>query len=586
MNKANILLVDDHPENLIALEAVLADLGQNLVKANSGEEALRHLLRQDFALILLDVHMDGMDGFETATLIRSRERSHYTPIIFLTAVDKDGALAFKGYLSGAVDYLVKPVVPEILRAKAQVFIDLFTKTQLLNQQLQEINQLNQSVKRYRRATQERQRLLTQEHEARSHAELKQQQMAFLAEASALLSASLDYKTALKNLASLVVPRMADVYIAHLMDGDGRLQQLTALASSPEKDPYLHLLSTFYTPDPNTLGQRVVLYSCQSEIAAGTPESFFTGSSEAPDVLDTVRALQITSLIVVPLLVRKHCIGAISLATTDSYRLYDQEDLMLAENLAHRIALTIENAFLYREAQQALELRNEFLSVAAHELRTPITSLQGFAQLLIRQIDKTSTINPTHFRQVISRIDQQSQKLTYLISQLLDVSRVQAGRLSLDLQEVDVISLIEALVANIEVISNRHTINIHTVASVPVIQADPLRLEQVLTNLIGNAIKYSPDGGPIDLDISMTDETTMQLSVTDYGIGIPVEHRQKIFAPFYQAHAGNPAGGLGLGLYISAQIIEMHCGKIEVEFPPDGGTRFVICLPISIPVGAY
>jgi CheY-like chemotaxis protein/anti-anti-sigma regulatory factor len=130
----NILMVDDHPQNLMALEAVLGDMGQNLVRANSGREALKHLLDREFALILLDVQMPGLDGYETAELAREREQSRHTPIIFLTAINQSDAQVFKGYSSGAVDYMFKPFVPEVLRAKVSVFVDLYRSTQEVRRQ--------------------------------------------------------------------------------------------------------------------------------------------------------------------------------------------------------------------------------------------------------------------------------------------------------------------------------------------------------------------------------------------------------------------------------------------------------------------
>lgn len=151
--KVNVLMVDDHPENLIALEAVLEGLGQNLVKAYSGEEALRCLLHQDFAVILLDVQMPGLDGFETATLIRQRDRSRLTPIIFLTAFSTSDSLKFKGYSLGAVDYLLKPIEPEILTSKVSVFVDLYQKSAALNRQAVQLaainSELRQSEERFR-----------------------------------------------------------------------------------------------------------------------------------------------------------------------------------------------------------------------------------------------------------------------------------------------------------------------------------------------------------------------------------------------------------------------------------------------------
>src|SRR5919199_4107538 len=143
--KVNILMVDDHPENLVALEAILDSLGQNLVKATSGTEALRCLLDQDFAVILLDVQMPGMDGFETATLIRQRPRSQHTPIIFITAINRSDTHVSRGYSLGAVDYLFKPIEPEILISKVAVFVSLHKKSQEVKRQAQQLEAANQEL---------------------------------------------------------------------------------------------------------------------------------------------------------------------------------------------------------------------------------------------------------------------------------------------------------------------------------------------------------------------------------------------------------------------------------------------------------
>ncbi|HEX8561067.1 MAG TPA: response regulator [Pyrinomonadaceae bacterium] len=141
----NILMVDDHPQNLMALEAVLGDMGQNLVRAGSGREALKRLLEEDFALILLDVQMPGLDGYETAALAREREQSRHTPIIFLTAINQSEAQVFKGYSSGAVDYIFKPFVPEVLRAKVSVFVDLYRSAQEVRRQAELLRQANREL---------------------------------------------------------------------------------------------------------------------------------------------------------------------------------------------------------------------------------------------------------------------------------------------------------------------------------------------------------------------------------------------------------------------------------------------------------
>src|SRR5207302_410555 len=194
--KVNILIVDDRPEKLLTYEVMLAELNENIVRANSGREALRWLLRKDFAVILLDVNMPGMDGFETAALIRQRPRSETTPIIFISAMNDSENFMSRGYSLGAVDYILAPVVPEILRAKLAVFVDLYKKTEQVNRQAEE------------RAT------FAREQAARAEAEARQKRLAFLADASNVLGGSLESKETLQNLAQLIVPKIADFCVVH------------------------------------------------------------------------------------------------------------------------------------------------------------------------------------------------------------------------------------------------------------------------------------------------------------------------------------------------------------------------------------
>src|SRR5882762_10692421 len=207
--KVSILIVDDRPEKLLTYEVMLAELNENIVRANSGREALRWLLRKDFAVILLDVNMPGMDGFETAALIRQRPRSETTPIIFISAVNDTETHVSRGYSIGAVDYILTPVVPEILRTKIAVFVDLFKKTEQVKRQAEE-----------------REKLI-REQAARAEAEARQERLAFLADASNVLAGSLEYDETFRNLAKLVVPRVADFCIVLAVEEDGMRQVAVA-----------------------------------------------------------------------------------------------------------------------------------------------------------------------------------------------------------------------------------------------------------------------------------------------------------------------------------------------------------------------
>jgi signal transduction histidine kinase len=227
------------------------------------------------------------------------------------------------------------------------------------------------------------------------------------------------------------------------------------------------------------------------------------------------------------------------------------------------------------AESALRLRDEFLSVAAHELRTPLTSLSGHAQLLLRLLERHEDLEPERVALAMQTITRQAGKLSRLLGQLMDISRLESGKLQLDRHPTDMAALAGQVVEGARAISDRHSI---TLTATPLhVNVDPLRIEQVLANLLDNAIKYSPDGGPIDVVLQRTSGSTVELSVRDRGLGIPPEKRGQIFERFCQAHDNVQQSGLGLGLFISRQIVELHGGEIRAEFPADGGTRFVVRL---------
>ncbi|HEX8281214.1 MAG TPA: response regulator, partial [Chthoniobacterales bacterium] len=225
--KVNILIVDDRADKLLAHEVLLEELNQNIVKASSGKEALRCLLRQDFAVILLDVNMPGMDGFETASLIRQRPRSETTPIIFISAVNDTENHVSRGYSLGAVDYILTPVVPEILRAKIMVFVDLFKKTEQIKRQADERAEFIRAQA------------------ARREAEARQERLAFLAEASNVLAGSLEFQETFQNLARLVVPRLADFCIVDIADESGQLRQVAVAHDDAKQEGKLHQLQEHY-----------------------------------------------------------------------------------------------------------------------------------------------------------------------------------------------------------------------------------------------------------------------------------------------------------------------------------------------------
>jgi PAS domain S-box-containing protein len=244
-------------------------------------------------------------------------------------------------------------------------------------------------------------------------------------------------------------------------------------------------------------------------------------------------------------------------------------------------LVLEQAARVRAeaAEATLEARNQFLSVAAHELKTPLTSLRAAAQLLLRRLDLGAGPDPQSLRRGLRVVDEQLERLARLVDQLLDVVGLEAGRLVPARARTDLAALVARAVELAQARAGGHALRV--TAPGPVwADVDPGRLEQVLANLLDNAIKYSPGGGPIDVELTEPGPGTVRLAVRDRGLGIPPEHRARLFERFYQAHAGNHRSGLGLGLHLSREIVEQHGGEIRAEFPPDGGTRFVVTLPAA------
>jgi signal transduction histidine kinase len=289
---------------------------------------------------------------------------------------------------------------------------------------------------------------------------------------------------------------------------------------------------------------------------------------------------VTGLMLAPLLVRGRALGVLSFVAAESRRRYGPRDRSLGEELARRCALAIENTRLYREAQNAIRLRDDFFSVASHELKTPVAALMAFTQFMRKRAERRGGLTTAQITEALGEVHWQSDRIARLVAQLLDTSRLDAGKLALDPEMTDLTAMVDSAVHAARGNTHGHTLRV--TATGPVwAHVDALRLEQVITNLLDNAIKYSPEGGAVDIEVAAGPDSTARISVRDRGIGIPPEHRPHIFDRFYQAHAGQHfagVAGMGLGLYISRRIVEMHGGTIELEAPEDGGSRVTVMLP--------
>lgn len=236
------------------------------------------------------------------------------------------------------------------------------------------------------------------------------------------------------------------------------------------------------------------------------------------------------------------------------------------------------------AEEAVRQRDEFLSVASHELKTPITSMLGFAQLAQRRLERDGRLEGEEGRRSLNIIEQQTKKLSGLISRLLDIARIESGKLTVERRETDLADLAERMVTATQMSSASHAITLKSPGRM-IAYVDQFRLEQVLTNLLDNAVKFSPDETEVEVELTWSNMAEVRMSVRDHGPGIPSEHREGIFSRFYQVQRDKRGGGMGLGLYISNEIVALHGGFITVEFPEDGGTRFVVSLPVGTEVSS-
>lgn len=564
--KVSILIVDDRPDKLLAHETVLAELNQNLVRATSGKEALRCLLKQDFAVILLDVNMPGMDGFETAALIRQRMRSETTPIIFISAVNDTETHVSRGYSLGAVDYILTPVVPEILRAKIAVFVDLFKKTEQVKRQAEE-----------------REKFI-REQAALAEAEARQERLAFLADASNVLAGSLEYHKTFHSLAHLVVPRLADFCVVLATEEDGVLRQVAVAHSNLLDEPALRKLAAeFPESSAAKTGGAHVVRTGQSQMCCDMDNGALEEVFQHPEDREQLLSFAPTSFIAVPLKTYDRVLGAIVMVNTSEGRMCGTDELSLAEELAHRAALAIDNAGLYKSAQKARAeseranlAKDSFLAMLSHELRTPLTPVLT-SVLALEQTEDLSDETRASLQMIRRNVELEAR----LIDDLLDLTRISKGKVQLSLEEVDAHSLLRNALEICQADIDKKHLSMRTdfAAEKVCLEADPARLQQIFWNLIKNAVKFTPEGGRLEIR-TQNEDGQLRVQVSDSGMGIDAETLPKIFNAFEQGDR-TQFGGLGLGLAISKALVETHSGKLTAESAgKDQGATFTAIFPVG------
>ncbi len=431
-------------------------------------------------------------------------------------------------------------------------------------------------------------LVAQLAERQAQLKTSNERLKFLSEASATLSSSLDYNVTLKQVAELLVPSLADFCYFDIINREGKVDRIAWQSIDASQEDLFKRLATFApTLERTSHPVTQVVTSGRARLVPYVTAEWLRQATYNEEHFDLTRQVGLSSYLVVPLKLRDTIFGTITLCyTTASGRHYTEADLELILELTQRAAMAIDNSRLYYTTQKALKERETFLSVAAHELKTPLTGLKGFTQVLNRQLerDEKTALDPVRIKRTLDIINKQSDKLTYLIDQLLDVSRIETGKLQLDMRETDVVDLVRELVEQTQSRTNRHNLIFNTAREPLLARIDPVRFEQVVNNLLDNSLKYSPEGGPVMVELERADgegaSQAFRLSVTDRGLGIPVERRSDIFERFYQAHETALISGMGLGLFICREIVQLHGGEIHAEFPDEGGASFIVTVPLS------
>ena len=439
---------------------------------------------------------------------------------------------------------------------------------------------------------ERSELLAREQAARAVAEAAERRAAFLAEGERLLASSLDFETTLSTLARLAVPELADWCSVDVLEADGSVRRIAVAHADAAKAEIARQLRV-YPPDPAGRHPRTrVLRTGRAELIPEITQAGLASAAGSPEQFEVMRRLGYRSCMIVPLVARGRSLGALTFVTAESGRRYGPPDLSLAQELAARAALAVDNARLYREAQEALgqaeranRAKDEFLATVSHELRTPLSAVLLWTRLMAR-----GSLDEAKQARALDLIERNAKLQAQLVEDLLDVSRIVSGKLRVEVRPMDLGATVEAALDAIRPAAEAKAIRIESSLEpgAAFVAGDPARLQQVVWNLLSNAIKFTPKGGRVEVRLQRA-ESHVELSVSDTGEGISPDFLPHVFERFRQADSTTTRayGGLGLGLGIVRHLVELHGGTVRAESAgPGQGATFIVCLPMPAVRGAF
>ncbi len=419
----------------------------------------------------------------------------------------------------------------------------------------------------------------------THLKRTEDNLKFLAEASKELATSLNYEKTLINIASLTIPHIADWCSVEMLNAEGSLNLVAIAHKDPNQVKWAKNLRKINPPNMQAqTGLPQVLRTGKTEIYPIIDNKMLEQSARNKKELNLLRKLHLTSAIITPIISQGKPIGGITFISTESTKQYTKSDVAMAEELAGRASLAIENARLYRDMQKELAERkklekqkDEFIGVASHELKTPVTSIKSFAQILRYKFQKNGFL---HEAELLGKLDAQIDKLTALIGDLLDVTKIEAGKLIFNKDTFSFDVLLAEIIEEMQRTTQKHTIRIEGLTKQTIL-SDRERIGQVLINLISNAIKYSPYANEIIIH-SLVENGSIKVCVQDFGVGISEDKQEKVFDRFFRVSGPGKETypGLGLGLYISNEIVKRLHGRIWVQSVEGKGSTFCFTIPLK------
>jgi len=400
----------------------------------------------------------------------------------------------------------------------------------------------------------------------------------LAEAAAVLVEKLDYEESLARVGSLAVPRFADFYSVDLVGKHGNLHSISTIhADDTHASDLSHLREQYGLRPDDPVGPSRVIRTGQAEIYARVDTNLLQKLARDETHLKLLKKLGLRSVMIIPLSARGKVFGALTFISTKKNFEYSEQDFTVALDLSRQIEAAVDHYELYRDSAETLLFRDEFLSIASHELRTPLTSLKMQLQIAQRSLQQEFTSAGSKVARALQISAQQVVRLENLIAELLNLSQIQSGRMVFEFQVVNLAQIVQETVGHFHDELNAAHCDVEFVMSDQVwVECDPFRIEQVLVNLISNAIKYA-SGRPIRIEI-IDGECEAGFSIEDHGIGIPRDKQQKVFLMYERAASSQNVSGLGLGLYLAKEIVDEHKGRILLESHPGKGSKFSVILP--------